>query len=456
MAKKSSKFKCVNCGYETIKYMGRCTNCGKFGTLEEVVEDTIKKQHENSIRGVDNSKALNKVSSTLSNRLITGISEFDRVLGGGLVEDSISIISAPPGTGKSTLLLQVCSSLAEQGLSVLYATGEESENQVKRRADRILDNISDNIKIVSDNCMDNVITSIEKSDAKFIIIDSIQAMALSTIASKIGSPTQVIGCANELTKMAKNNENPRCIIIICQMTKEDELSGPRTLEHLVDTVLILDGTDELKSLSSTKNRFGELDTGFFTMTGDKGLEEVSNPSQFFMTEREVGEEVSGSALCVVREGIRPILLEIESSTSKSYAPYPSRLAEGFRKDQLNILVSILEQRAGINLWNENVIVRTTGAMKINETSVNLAILMSIASSYYKKPIPNKTIFIGEVGLTGELKKVVALESRIKEAERMGFERVIVPNQNIRLDLDFLNIKVIKQKTIKSTIQYIWQ
>ena len=458
MAKIKTKYVCSNCRNEESKWMGKCLNCQKWNTFEEVVQaPTVSSVTPTAstlaitIKGNDTSRKLKDVSSSEIPRIVTGISEFDRVMGGGIVEDSVTILSAPPGTGKSTLLTILSNVVAKLGYNVVYATGEESETQVKGRAERILKDIDDKVYIVADTSMENIVEAINNTNAKFIIIDSIQAVGLSHVNGAIGDTKQVMECAQLITKIAKNQN--KAVIIIGQMTKDDELAGSRKLEHLVDTVLIFETQDELRLLRTTKNRFGNIgETGMFEMEDD-GLNEVSNPSQYFLTDRDT--PVAGCALCVIREGTRPILLEIESSVSKSFTPFPSRLSEGIRKDQLSILITILEQRAHIKLWEENVVVKTTGAMQIKESSVNLAILMSIASSAKNKPIPNGTIFIGEVGLTGEVKKVQSIESRIKEADRMGFNTVYIPNQNLKMDTSTLkNIKVVKVKTISECINQV--
>lgn len=456
MAKKNkAEYVCNNCGAKFPKLVGKCHLCNQWGTIEEIIEEPVMTTSNNNIpKGVSKSEKLNSVKANTVPRIISGISEFDRVMGGGTVVDSVTIITAPPGTGKSTLVLQITDCMAKMGYKVLYASGEESKTQIKSRADRILKTLSDNIYITSDNQFENVLADIEEVNPDIIVIDSIGTFGVSYISSRIGSPSQMMECANIITKIAKDKDNPKAVFIIGQMTKEDELKGPRELEHLVDTVLILEGADDVKIARCSKNRFGDTgEVGLFEMDGD-GLTEVNNPSKFFITEREEGDIVYGSALSVIKEGTRPILIEVESSVSKSFQSFPSRIAEGLKKDNLNILVSILEQNAGINLFDKNVYVKPTGGLKIEESSINLAVLMSIASSFYKKEIPYGTLFVGEVGLTGEVKKVTSIDSRIKEAERMGFKEIIIPNQNLKTDISKLNIKVTKMKTIKQAIDYL--
>lgn len=456
MAKIRKKYICRECGATPSSKTGKCFECGTWGAIEEQVEEVISSLTVKEVcrKGVDTSKKLNTVKANEIERIVTGINEFDRVLGGGIVVDSVNILSAVPGAGKSTLLTKVSQVVAEKGFKVLYASGEESETQIKNRADRIIgEKIHDNINVISGSKLENVIEAIEKNDADLIVIDSIQSFGLDHITSRIGSPTQIMECAKAITTIAKESSRKRAVIMISQVTKEDEVKGPRELEHLVDAIMILEGEYEVKSLVSKKNRFGEIEVGMFEM-GSEGLKEISNPSRYFITEREDGDEVCGSAITVVREGSRYILMEVESSVSKSYTPYPSRLSEGIRKDQLSVLISILEEKGGINLYDKNVITKITAGLKTNETSMNLAILMSIVSSHKKVSLGNSRIFVGEVGLTGEVKKVSSIEGRIKEADRMGFKEIIVPKQPINLKESDLSIKITKVKNLKECISKV--
>ncbi len=340
---------------------------------------------------------------------------------------------------------------------VLYASGEESESQIKARADRIIKNIDSNLWVISDNSMDNVLEKIEEIDPDLVIIDSIQTFILEAFpTSRAGSPTQTMECAYELVKVAKNPNRPRAIFIIGQMTKEDELAGVRALEHLVDTVLIIEGEsgEELRTLLSTKNRYGSTgEMGFFNMTED-GIISIDNPSEYFMTHRKDNSVISGSCHTVVREGTRPIILEIESLVSQSFTPYPSRIGESLKREQLNTLVSILEQRGGIKLFDKNVVIKTTGGIRLKEQSSNLAVIMSIVSSVFEIAIPNDFVFISDVGLTGELKKVPSLEARLREVDRMGFKKAFVAigyGRNIKTT----NLEIVEYRTLKEVINHIY-
>lgn len=399
------------------------------------------------------------IQSSKSDRIVTNIGEFNRVMGGGIVRDSITIVTAKPGAGKSTLLLQVAQDVASKGLKVLYASGEESESQIKNRADRILGELDTNIWVVSDTSMDNVLASIREVDADLIIVDSIQTFTLDEhLPSRAGSPTQTMECANELLRIAKDSVKPRAVLLVGQMNKNEEIAGLRALEHLVDAVLIIDGEngEELRGITASKNRFGSTgETSFFSMTED-GMKPIENPSEYFMTQREGNTEVSGSALTVVREGTRPIIVEIESLVAVSFTPYPSRISENLKREHLSTLISILEQRGGIDFFNKNVVVKTTGGLKLKEHSANLAIIMSIVSSAKDRGIPSDTLFIADIGLTGELKRVPSLEARLKEADRMGYKRAFVPRKALQKQIHFENLKVIQLNTLGEVIDAVFK
>lgn len=441
--KKKTSYKCSNCGYTSNGFFGKCPGCGEWNTLIEVDESP---KSSKLLENKENARPLGEVQVKGSERVQTEIEEFNRVMGGGIVRDSISILTAKPGAGKSTLLLQVANDLATKGFKILYASGEESESQIRSRADRILANISQNLFVYSTNVMDYCLEEIDRIDPDFIIIDSIQTFILREIQSRPGTPTQVMECAHRMVEVAKG-KRPRMVFLVGQMTKEDELAGVRALEHLVDTVILLESenNEQLRSLVATKNRYGSTgEMGFFIMD-EKGLVSLDNPSEYFMTERKQGEELPGSALSVVREGTRPIILEIEALASSSFLPYPSRISECMRREHLNTLISILEQRANMKLMDKNVVIKTTGGIKLKETASNLAVMMSIFSSLKDISIDTQTIFIADVGLTGELKGVPSIDERIKEAERMGFKRVFTsPGKHKKSKLQIIECKTISE------------
>lgn len=456
--KAKTVFICSNCERQESKYIGKCPSCHEWDTMREVAMDAGKGSLKaSSKKRVDASKLIS-IEGSNSDRIVTNINEFNRVMGGGIVKDSITIITSQPGGGKSTLVLAIANEISAQGFRVLYASGEESESQIKNRADRILNKIHENLWILSDTSMDNVLENILEINADLIIIDSIQTFTLEAFpGSRAGSPTQTMECANELQKIAKGGSRPRAVILVGQMTKDDELAGLRALEHLVDTVLFIesDNNEELRSLLSTKNRFGSTgEMGFFAMV-EQGMVSIDNPSEFFMTNREDNDLVSGSALTVVKEGTRPIIAEVESLVSKTYTPFPSRISESLKREQLNTLISILEQRGGISLYDKDIVLKTNGGLKFKEQAVNLAVIMSIVSSVYNKGIPNDTVFISDVGLTGELKKVPSLELRIRELDRRGFKKVYVAKNSLPRGVEVSNIKIIELKTLLEVINHVF-
>lgn len=448
-------YRCSNCNEEHIAWAGKCPSCGSWNTLEEEV---VEKQPKNRIENLSNSKTatrLRDVKVDTSQRIITGIEEFDRTIGGGIVRDSVSILTAKPGAGKSTLLLMLADKLAQNKYSILYASGEESSSQIKQRAIRTMREIPENIFIISTNSMDIIITEIERINPDIIFLDSIQTVALSEFPQRAGSPTQTVECANKIVDICKDEKRPRAAIMVGHMTKSDQMAGLMTLEHLVDTVLYLEAESDfqLRVLRSTKNRFGFTgEIGLFNML-QEGLTEVKNPSEYFLTPRNY--LVEGSAISVIKEGSRILTVEVESLVSNSFTPYPVRIGDSLRKDQLNTLISILEQRANIKLYDKNVILKITGGLKLSEQSVNLAIMMSIVSSVMGLGISSKDVFIAEVGLTGELKRVPELELRLAELDRMGFERVYIASGNYDLR-KIKNLEVIKLNNVNEVISNVFK
>lgn len=459
MSKKDLKtYICDACGYQSIKQYGKCPECGAWNSMKEtVLSGNINNPSHVTMR---KPVLLQSIPTTEDSRIITSLSEFNNVMGGGIVKDSVTIISGPPGGGKSTLSLMVCQDLAKQGYKILYASGEESETQIKNRAIRILgeSELNENIWILSGESLDDVVNSVNDIDPDLIVIDSIQTFSLKEyLPARAGNPIQTMECSSELLRVAKNSDKKRAVFIIGQMNKNDQLAGLRALEHLVDTVLLVEGEaqDELRTITSTKNRFGSTgEIGFFKMT-EHGMESVDNPSEFFITDRTEEEIVSGSSLTVIREGTRPIIVEIESLVSASFTPYPSRTTESMSRDKLNTLISILEQKGRVNLSTKNVVVKALGGIKLKENASNLGILMSIVSSVKDVPIPKDVVFIGDVGLTGEIKRVPGTESRIKELNKMGFKKVYISDKTFKNKYEFGEIEVIECKDLLSLINLIF-
>ncbi|CCQ98242.1 DNA repair protein radA [[Clostridium] ultunense Esp] len=458
--KKKIIYRCSQCGNESIRWMGRCSECGSWNSFDEVLIDHKKSDNRKQSQKIERVPPvkLSAIDVDDGHRIVTGIDEFNRVLGGGIVKDSVTILTARPGAGKSTLLLEISEDIAQKGYKVLYASGEESETQIRNRANRILDEIPKDIWILSDISMDNVLNTVDTIDPDLIIIDSIQTFKLDEFNSRAGSPIQTIECANTLVDMAKNKDRPRAVIMVGHMTKANEMAGLRTLEHLVDTVIYLEGEsdEELRTLMATKNRFGPTgEIGLFAM-GEKGMIPIVNPSEFFITNRKHSEPVPGSALSVIKEGSRLIIVEIESLVSHSFTPYPARIGDCLRKDQLSTLISILEQRGKINLYDKNVVIKTTGGLRLSEQSVNLAIIMSIVSSVWDKGISSDVVFIADVGLTGELKRVPSMEGRIKELDRMGYRKVYISKGGLKGNGKFDNIKVVELRTLQEVIGHVFR
>ena len=447
MAKAKTRYKCNTCGKIHLSWVGKCSGCGEWNTIEEINDIASNNKYTGPVAKVVKASSIKRIEN---NRIDTGNPEINRMFGGGIVNDSVSIISAPPGAGKSTFATYLCGILCEKGYTVLYASGEESESQIKSRIDRVLGNtIPDTMYIVSDpqKKFESVIEAISEIDPDFIVVDSIQTFTLERcVPSRSGSPTQVVEVASDLVSICKDSNRPRAALIIGQMVKNDELAGPRQLEHLVDAVYYFEGDpyEELRICTSSKNRFGELETVFFNI--NEGMKPIANPSEYLITKRDTG--VIGSSITIIKEGTMPVAVEIESLISKSFTPYPSRIGDGLRRDQLSIIISILEQKNGMNFFDKNVVIKAMGNVKLQEPSTNLAIATSIASSYYKIPMSPDVIMLGDIGLTGELKKVQSIETKIKEAERMGFKKIIIPEQNIN---GTYSIEIIKAKTIKMAI-----
>lgn len=450
--KTKTKFICSNCNAVFLGWQAKCTNCGNFGTIEEVEASSYKTLDKDVVK--TDVQKLKNINIDKDIRFITGIKELNRVLGGGVVKDSVNILTARPGCGKSTLLLQLALDFARKKIKTLYISAEESALQIKSRANRITKDIPDDIFIHSTTIMDDAIKSIKKTDAEIIILDSIQTVTLNEFTARAASPTQTVECISKLVTLAKDPNKKRAVFIVCHMTKQDEMAGLRTLEHMVDSVLLLEGQsdDSLRTLTSTKNRFGRTgEVGLFKME-ENGLLEIENPSEFFVTKRE--KDICASALSVVKEGSRMLVVEVESLVSKSFTNYPIRIGDSLKKDQLNTLISILEQRAGFNLYDKNVILKVTGGLSITEQAVNLAVIVSIVSSILNKPIARDSVFICEVGLTGELKKVTNIKERLLELDRMGYKKAYISYENT-IPKEIKNLKVEKSKTLKELIDKIF-
>lgn len=449
MTKKKVSYTCSNCHYETTGYFGKCPSCGSWGTLEEKIEVESNPNPSKIITTNTVSKKLSQVDTKNSTRIMSDLGELNRVLGNGIVRDSVTIITAKPGAGKSTLLLQLSNDLAKKGYKILYASGEESESQIKNRANRI--NVeSENIWIMSTNSINDIEDEVEKIDPDILIFDSIQTIVADDLPQKSGSPTQINEVSNRIVRLSKYSNKKRASFIVGQMTKADELAGVRTLEHLVDAVLILESTslDQIRTLYSSKNRYGDTgEIGFFEMT-EVGLMSIDNPSEFFVSKDDNG---FGKSLTVLRQGSRYIVGEIEALVSKSFFPYPQRISDATRKDSLNILASIIEETTKLSLEDKNIILKATGGLKLEDTSSDFSMTMAIVSSYLKKPLSNDLVFCGELGLTGKIKKIQNIKGRINELSRLGYKKVAVSSEQ-KVELKNSNIEIIYIKNISEAIE----
>ena len=428
MAKaKKTVFFCQECGYESPKWMGQCPGCKSWNTfVEETVSPSQTKHQEAAGRKKAEPVALSEISLDEEDRIHTGIKELDRVLGGGIVQGSMTLVGGDPGIGKSTLLLQVCRNLADQ-VSVLYISGEESLKQIKLRASRI-GTVRGPLSFLSETNLDTIAEVIREVRPDVVVIDSIQTMFIEAAGSAPGSVSQVRECTGVLMQLAKGLGVT--VFIVGHVTKEGVVAGPRMLEHMVDTVLYFEGDRHAsyRILRGVKNRFGSTnEIGVFEMR-EEGLAEVPNPSEFMLEGRPA--EASGAVTACSMEGTRPILLEVQALVSKTNFGLPRRTAAGVDYNRVNLLMAVLEKRCRYALSGYDAYVNIAGGMKMNEPALDLAIVMALISSYKDRPLDEKTIVFGEVGLSGEVRAVSMAEQRVYEAVKMGFTRCILPMVNV--------------------------
>ena len=429
MAKKKTKFVCQECGYETPKWMGRCPGCHEWNTMvEELNSESSTVPGTGMHRKSKREKAIpiTQVEKLDQPRSDTGIRELNRVLGGGLVPGSFVLVGGDPGIGKSTLLLQATHELAKRGLSVLYVSGEESAEQIRLRADR-LDALSERLLVVSETDLTAVELLMDEVRPKLMVIDSIQTMFHPDISSAPGSVAQVRECTGQLMRWAK--EQNIAIIIVGHVTKSGSLAGPRMLEHMVDCVLYFEGERHhtYRVLRAVKNRFGSTnEIGVFEMK-EEGLAEVENPSELFLSGRPVG--APGTAVTASMEGTRPVLVELQALVAPTSFATPKRMAAGIDYNRVTMIMAVLEKRLGLFLQNYDAYINVVGGVRIDEPAVDLSVAVSLASSFRDVAVSPFDLFIGEVGLTGEVRGVSRIEQRVAEAHNMGFKRVILPEKN---------------------------
>ncbi len=430
-----SIFICQNCGAVHKKWSGQCSDCSEWNTItEEKEEGGLITQNFNILKSFENSNDLifEKLDDIILEipRFDTKISELNRVLGGGVVKGSVVLIGGDPGIGKSTLLLQALCSLANNdNLNALYISGEESVNQVRIRANRLQLEKSP-INLVSATSVNDIIKALIKEQPKVVVIDSIQTVFNPEISAAAGTVSQVRTCGNELINIAKTRD--MAMFIVSHVNKDGQIAGPKVLEHMVDTVLYFEGDKDyqFRILRSIKNRFGAAnEIGIFEMH-DTGLFEISNPSQLFLSARE--DLVSGSAVFAGIEGTRPLLAEIQALIAPSYMPSPRRAVVGWDQNRLAMIIAVLSSRFGINLYDKEVYLNVVGGLKINEPAVDLAVAVALISAYKDVAIPRNCVFMGEIGLSGEIRMVSQIEYRLKEAEKLGFKKAIIPEGVNRL------------------------
>ncbi|WP_419513252.1 DNA repair protein RadA [Lactobacillus kimbladii] len=456
MAKLKTKYKCRSCGYISASYLGRCPNCGAWNQFEKETEAVQNRSTKGSPSrlikktGISEPVKLENVKAEKEERVQTSMEELNRVLGGGIVPGSLVLIGGDPGIGKSTLMLQIMSELANQ-YKVLYVSGEESANQIKLRADR-LGLPANDMMLYPETDMEDIRQQIAELEPDFVVIDSIQTMNEPSLDSMTGSASQVREVTSELMKIAKMDAIT--VFVIGHVTKEGAIAGPKILEHMVDTVLYFEGDEHhaYRILHSVKNRFGAAnEIGMFEMV-NKGLREVTNPSAVFLDERL--PKSTGSAIVVSLEGTRPILAEIQALVTPTAFGYAKRTTAGIDYNRAGLLLAVLEKRGNLMLQNQDVYLTATGGIRLNEPAVDLAVVMAIASSYKNQEILSTDCFVGEVGLTGEVRRVNQIDARIKEAAKTGFKRIFIPKHNMRASLKKAGIEVIPVSSIPQALKLV--
>jgi DNA repair protein RadA/Sms len=445
MSKTKIKYICSNCGYESLRWIGKCPECESWNSFTEEIVETSPRKANISKSKFSYNKILD-ISANEEDRVKTGITEFDRVLGGGIMPGSVILLGGDPGIGKSTIAMQAAASIKEK---VLYVTGEESEKQIKLRSSRLRVK-SDSFFVQAETELSNILGAIKEIVPSVVIIDSIQTTYRSELENSPGTITQIRECAAMLMEEAKKNHYS--VIIIGHVTKEGMIAGPKILEHMVDTVLQFEGetNHSFRILRAQKNRFGSTnEIGVFEMRED-GLREVTNPSELFLSERE--KQTPGSVVTSSIEGSRPILLEVQALVTPSNFGYPQRVSNGFDQKRLSILLAVLEKRANVRASVNNVFVNVAGGIRVIEPAVDLAVCVSIASSLMDKIVDNQTIILGEVGLGGEIRSVGYIEKRIAEAQKLGFKTAVVPIGNMKNLKVSSFIKIIPVENVKDAIE----
>lgn len=451
MSKVISKFVCQNCAYTSPRWIGKCPNCNEWNSLVEEIVSKVSKKNSKPIGSSSQIISIDEISFEENLRTKTNIEEFDRVLGGGIVEGSVILVGGDPGIGKSTLMMQVASYLSNK--IVLYITSEESAKQIRLRLERLKIKLSKSIFVLAETNMDIVLKLISEHKVDILIVDSIQAMYFPQLETTAGSVSQVREISTAFTRFAK--ENSVSIFLIGHVNKDGMIAGPKVIEHLVDTVLQFEGDKNYfyRILRSLKNRFGSTnEIGIFQML-ETGLKEVKNPSEFFLTERKNG--ISGSSIISTLEGSRPILIEVQALVTKTSFNIPQRNSTGFDLRRMSMLVSLLEKRVGIYLGTYDIFTNVVGGIKLDDTASDLGIICAIVSSLKDKPIDLQTVIIGEVGLGGEVRSVSQIEKRINEAIKLGFKKIFLPQNNSKEISTRKEIKIVAVEDIYETIEKLF-
>ncbi len=446
----SNIYVCSNCDAQFSKWSGRCLECGAWGTL---VQETVSSKEKQEMK-LDVEPAvvvtLDKINNSKLERIKTGINEFDRVMGGGIVPGSVVLLAGEPGIGKSTVLAQIAQKVSEQikkEQSTIYVSGEESAGQFKDRVDRLKCQ-SNNLKLVCETNIEKITTALKKEKPALVVVDSIQTIYSAFLPSEAGSINQIRNATLKFLEYAKKNDV--ATILVGHITKDGQVAGPKSLEHIVDTVVYLESekNQSYRLLRATKNRFGSVnELGIFEMTSE-GLKEILNPGAIFIEEQE--EKIAGSAISCIVEGTRPFLLEVQALVSKTIFGYPQRKASGFDLNRLQVLSTVISKRTKINLTNQDIILNIVGGMKVNDPAIDLAVCLAIISSYADRRIDRQILILGEVGLGGEVRNINKIKERIAEAEKLGFTSAIAPNAKAKLG----KLKIDSVKNINEAVQLI--